>query len=179
MVSEKPEAGEWWVNHLGIRVHVLGYRTNGEIVYESESRGLDWHKVETESWKRLQNCDGWDWKDPDVFPQWITFDGERFADCAYIVRESTTSAFRVHDNGYVEPYCFKLPWPSSWKIVPESEALALLRPGVGKPRRPEFTEREINMLEAVANLRDNMDRLAKRVAILESQERRDRACAAV
>ncbi len=167
-MSEKPKAGEWWQNHLGIRVHVLGYRTNGEIVYESQSRGLDWHKAETEEWKLLPNCTGWDWKDPEVFPQWITFDGQRFADCAYIVRESPTSAFRVHNNGYVEPYHFKMPWPESWRIVTESEALALLQPGVGKPRKPELTERELDLLGALANLRDNMDRMDRRVQKLES-----------
>ena len=41
------------------------------------------------------------------------------------------------------------------------------------------TKREMDLLACFANLRDNMDRLSKRVDRLESSERRERAMGAV
>jgi hypothetical protein len=47
------------------------------------------------------------------------------------------------------------------------------------PKKPDFTGREMDLLEAIANLRDQMVKLQKRVDRLESEERRERAAIAV
>ena len=164
-MNEKPKAGEWWLNHLGIRVYVVGYKTNGEIAYESTSRGMDWHKSDFDGWKPLPGCTGFDWIE-DTFPQWLTFHGGRFADCAYLFRESKEVTWSVNRDGTRKKMNHTIePIPQSWVRTRQdlAEALVDQKPEV----KPEMNPRELEFLEIVAKQRDTIDKLAKRLEKVE------------
>ena len=163
-MSEKPKPGEWWEHKSGAKLYIVGNRSDGTTIVEND-RGFVSSFCDFESWRHLRNCTGFDWT--ESFPQYLTWNGQRFADCAYIVRESRQVAFQVLTNGAVRKYDYPVDVPESWKIVAKEEALALLSPGC-KQATPETTTSDTDVLAALVNLRDNLDRMDRRLQRLES-----------
>jgi hypothetical protein len=72
IMSKKPEHGEWWETEDGDRVYVIGFRRGGDIIWESQTHGIDWGIVDTTDWKHLPDCTGFDWVKPAPEPSMMS-----------------------------------------------------------------------------------------------------------
>lgn len=163
-MSEQPKAGEWYQDACGTRVVVVGMASKSRAVVEHEC-GTIGFMGNWSSWKRLEGCTGFDWIE-DTFPQWLTFRGGRFADCAYLFRESKDVTWSVYRDGTRKMMSHTIePIPKHWVRTRQdvAEALADQKPEV----KPEMNPRELEFLEIVAKQRDTIDKLAKRLEKLE------------
>ena len=164
-MSEKPKVGEWWVNKFGKRMYVAGTTADGKFVLEFPSGGVyidhgDWTEC-----RRLIGCTGWEWIE-DTFPQWLTFNGDRFADCAYLFRESREITWSVNRDGTRKKMNHTIePISQNWVRTRQdlAEALVDQKPEV----KPEMNPRELEFLEIVARQRDTIDKLSKRLEKVE------------
>ncbi len=144
-MSEVPKTGGWYEDKIGTRVVVIGMASKFRAVVEHEcgTIGLmgDWN-----TWRHLPGCTGWGWEEPKVL------------DARSVLEKLALEAG-------VDP------------LGVDSADLAEMIVLANKKREQhnirqmplEFTGREKDLLEAIANLRDNMDRLATRVVNLEQR----------
>jgi len=145
-MSEKAKPGEWWVNKYGKRMYVAGTTADGKFVLEFSSGGVYIDHGDWAGCRRLVECTGWEWAEPVVLD-------------ARGVLEKLAMEVGVDPLGV------------------DSADLAEMIVLANKKREqhgcrqmpPEFTGREKDLLEAIANLRDNIDRLATRVVNLEQR----------
>lgn len=163
-MSKKPEAGQWYQDANGTRVVVVGMASKSRAVVEHECGTIgfmgDWS-----GWKLLEGCTGFNWIE-DTFPQWLTWKGDRFADCAYLYRESKDVTWSVNRDGTRKKMTHSIePIPESWVRTRQdvAEALADQRP----EDKPAMNSRELEFLEIVAKQRDTIDKLMKRIEKLE------------
>lgn len=159
-MSKEPKPGEWYQDAIGTRVVVVGMASKSRAVVEHECGTIgfmgDWS-----SWKRLEGCTGFDWIE-DTFPQWLTFHGGRFADCAYLFRESKEVTWSVNRDGTRKKMNHTIePIPQSWVRTRQDLAEALV------DQKPEMNPRELEFLEIVAKQRDTIDKLSKRLEKVE------------
>ena len=63
-MGNQPKQGEWWETEDGDRVYIVGIRRTGDLVWESQTHGIDWGVMDTTDWKPLPDCTGFDWVKP-------------------------------------------------------------------------------------------------------------------
>jgi hypothetical protein len=147
VMSEKPKTGEWWETEDGDRMFIVGYRRCKQIVFETTA-GIDWVLCDTTTWRHLPDCTGFDWVEqkPEVY------DARRILE--QIALSVGVDPLGVDSSDLAEMIVLanKKREQNSCRQIP-----------------PEFTGREKDLLEAIANLRDNMDRIATRVINLEQR----------
>jgi len=64
-MSDLPKVGQWWEDHEGVRVYVVGFRTGGDMVCQYECGTIGIAQF-SHKWNRLEGCDGWNWDKPSI-----------------------------------------------------------------------------------------------------------------
>ena len=172
-MAKDARIGEWYQNDSGTRVVVVGI-SRGRLVVEHEcgSVGLI---LDRDDWKHLPRCTGFYWtSQPEVFPQFYPPSFRSIDRAAFICRDSASCVVTVKKDGS------ETKWSTRWeeeydgrKQITKADAFARLDdPGKYSESDP------VDVHAAIAVLRSNVEKLAKRVAFLETTERRERSCAA-